>query len=70
MEHVNYFLYSLSNIRNHIATAMVNVLASGAVDRGFEPRSGQTIWYMLLLRQGHSIKYKEKEQKVVGSESE
>ena len=27
---------------NHIGGVMVSVLASSAVDRGFEPRSGQT----------------------------
>jgi hypothetical protein len=27
---------------NHISGVMVTVLASSAVDRGFEPRSGQT----------------------------
>ena len=27
---------------HHIGGVMVSVLASGAVDRGFEPRSGQT----------------------------
>jgi hypothetical protein len=27
---------------NHIGSVMVSVLASSAVDRGFEPRSGQT----------------------------
>jgi hypothetical protein len=41
MEYVNYFLDSLTNIRNRIAAVMVSVLASSAVDRGFEPRSGQ-----------------------------
>jgi hypothetical protein len=47
MEYVNYFLDSLTNIRNRIAAVMVSVLASSAVDRGFEPRSGQTKDYKI-----------------------
>ena len=51
---------------------MVSVLTSSVVDRGFEPRSGQTkdyeIGIMLLLRLARNIK--EKEQRLVGSESE
>jgi hypothetical protein len=47
MEYVNYFLDSLTNIRNHIAAVMVSVLASSAVDRGFEPRSGQAKDYKI-----------------------
>ena len=38
---------------NRIGGVMVSVLASSAVTRGFEPRSGQTkrqVWYLLLLR--------------------
>jgi hypothetical protein len=51
---------------------MVSVLALSAVDRGFEPWLGQTKdykidWYLLLLRQARSIK--EKEQRLIGSES-
>ena len=30
------------NMRNHIGDVMVNELASSAVDRGFEPKPGQT----------------------------
>jgi len=44
----------LINSMNHIGVVMISVLASSAVDRGFEPRFGQTkdykIWYLLLLR--------------------
>ena len=40
---------------------MVSVLASSAVDRGFEPRSDQTKDYQID---------KEKEQRLVGSVSE
>ena len=51
---------------------MVSVLALSVVDRGFEPRLGQTkdytLWYVLLLREAGSIK--EKKQILVGSESE
>ena len=35
------FIFFLS-YKNHISGVMVSVLASSAVDRGFEPRSGQT----------------------------
>jgi hypothetical protein len=37
---------------NRIGGIMVSVLASSSVDRGFEPRLGQTKdydWYLLLL---------------------
>ena len=47
MEYVNYFLDSLTNIRNRIAAVMVSVLASSAVDRGFEPRSDQAKDYKI-----------------------
>ena len=44
----------MSNLENRIDVVLINVLASSAVDGGFEPRSGQTEnlehWYMLLLR--------------------
>ena len=39
--------------RNRIGGEMDNVLASSAVNRGFEPRLGQTKdkkWYLLFLR--------------------
>ena len=42
---------------------MVSMLASSAVDREFEFRSGQTkdyqIWSLLLLREVHSAREKE-----------
>ena len=44
---------------------------NSAVDRGFESRSDEARlknWYLLLLREAHSIN--EKEQRLVGSESE
>ena len=34
-------------MRNRISGVMVNVLASSVVDRGFEPRSGQTTDYKI-----------------------
>ena len=56
---------------NSISGVMDIVLASNAVDCGFEPRSGQTEYYKfkysLLLRVARSIK--EKEQRLVGPES-
>jgi hypothetical protein len=56
---------------NRIGGVMVSVLASSAVDRGFELWSGHTKvyanWYLLLLWLARSIK--EKEQRLVGSES-
>ena len=33
---------STSTLLDHIGGVMVSVLASSAIDRGFEPRSGQT----------------------------
>jgi hypothetical protein len=43
----HFLLFTLSrtihpkNVINRIGSVMVSVLASSAVDRGFEPRSGQ-----------------------------
>ena len=45
---------------------MVSVLASSAVDRGFEPQSGQTKVYKIGIC---CFSAKKKEQRVVGSES-
>ena len=39
----HYYVYHL----NRIGGEMVSVLASSAVDRGFEPRSGQTTDYAI-----------------------
>jgi hypothetical protein len=46
-----YILGRISNIQqaNHISGAMVSVLSSSMVDRGFEPRSGQTKDYELIF---------------------
>ena len=42
---------------------MVSMLASSAIDRGFESKSGQTkdyqIWSLLLLQKAHSSREKE-----------
>ena len=35
-------LYETSNFRNRVGVAMVSVGTSSAVDRGFEPQSGET----------------------------
>jgi hypothetical protein len=40
--------YTIS-IANRIDAVMVSVLASSAVDRGFEPRSGQTKDYKIVI---------------------
>ena len=51
---------------------MFSVLASSAVDRGFEPRSGQTKDFKIdicCLSAKHAA-FKEKEKRLVGSESE
>ena len=50
-----------SIVYNLIGGVMVSVLASSAVERGFEPRSGQTkdYLYLLLFRYARSIKEKE-----------
>jgi hypothetical protein len=42
------FVHSgVQHILNHISGVMASVLASSAVDRGFEPRSGQTKDYTI-----------------------
>ena len=51
---------------NRIGVLMVSVLASSAVDRGFEPRSGQTKdftigIYVLLLRKVATLRRKRKD---------
>ena len=52
---------------------MVSMLALIAVDRGFEPRSGQTKSYKIgicCFSANQAALTKEKEQRLVGSESE
>jgi hypothetical protein len=43
------FLQGCSNIFNRISGLKVSVLASSAIDRGFEPLSGQTKDYQIAL---------------------
>ena len=38
---------SISTLLDHIGGVMVSVLASSAIDRGFEPRTGQTKDYTI-----------------------
>ena len=62
-----------SPISNHIGGVMVSVLASSAVDRGFDPRSGQIKDYNIgccWFSVKHVALIKEKEQLLAGSESE
>ena len=64
-KHTYLYYYPLYHILEDFS------MFTSAVDRGFEPRSGQTKdydWYLLLFRQAHSIE--EKKQRLVGSESE
>jgi hypothetical protein len=44
-----YQLTVIFSFVNRISGVMVRVLASSAVDRGFEPRSGQTKDYKLVF---------------------
>ena len=66
-------IYSRGNInqKHRIGDVMVSVLASSAVDRGFEPRSGQTKDYAIGMC-CFSAKYTalRRKSKLVGSESE
>ena len=72
-----FILYSLAkwifkigddaiSVVKHIGGVMVNVLALSAVDRGFKPRSGLTKDQRLY----NCFCAKEKEQRLVGPESE
>ena len=59
-----------SAIGMYITGSVVSVLASSAVDRGFEPRSGQTKDYAIGIHcfpKVHSLKLKE--QSLAGPES-
>ena len=55
-----------------ISDVMVRVFASSAVDRGFEPRSGQTKDYNIdsFCFSAKHTALRKKEQRLVGSESE
>ena len=54
---------------NRISDIMVTMLVSSAVDRGFDPRSGQTKDYKIGIC-WFSAKHTGKEQRLVASESE
>jgi hypothetical protein len=67
-----YIRHDHPSIWNHISGVMDSVFASSAVDRGFEPRSGETkdnkIGICCFSTKASSIKGKG--QRLVGSESE
>ena len=45
---MNYLLFNIdAEVKNHSGGAMVSMLTSSAVDRGFEPRSNQTEDYKI-----------------------
>ena len=50
-----YFFEAIMTWFNHIDGVMVSVIASGMLCRGLVPRSGQTNWYMLPLRQSRNM---------------
>ena len=57
---------------NRIGGVMVRVLASSVIERGFEPRSGQTKDYKIgtcCYSAKHTVSIKEKGQRLAGSES-
>ena len=60
-----------TNILNRIGGVMVSMLASSAVDRGFEPQSGQTKDYEIGIC-CFSAKHAtlRRKQRLIGSESE
>ena len=55
---------------NRISGVMISLYAWGAVDCGFKPRSGQTKDYIIGMCCFSSKHIKEKEQRLVGVESE
>ena len=62
-----YYLYLAYNC---IGSVMDSVFASSAVDRGFEPQSSQTKDYeIVIVASPLSTQHKEREQRLVGSES-
>ena len=46
---VFHFIIQQLDISNRIGGVIVSVLSSSAVDRGFEPRSGQTKYYKMYI---------------------
>ena len=65
----HYKIVQVFEITNRIGGVMVSVLALSAVDQGFEPQLGQTKTINLVFVVS-SLSIKEKEQRLVGSESE
>jgi hypothetical protein len=61
--------WSTSGMRVTSSYLMVNVLASRAVARGFQPRSDQIKYKMYYKIGFYCFSAKEKEQRLVGSES-
>jgi hypothetical protein len=61
----------ISKGTNHIGGVMVSVLASSVVDRGFEPRSGHIKDFDIGICcfSDKQVAIKEKDQRLVGSES-
>ena len=55
--------------RNPTGGVIVRMLASSALDRGFEPRSGKTKDYNIGIWCLSAKHAKEKEKRLVGSES-
>ena len=45
----NYYMYTQNNKCHCIGGVIVSVLASNAVDRGFDPRSGQSKDYKIKI---------------------
>ena len=65
----HYQIVQVFETTNRIGGVIVSVLALSAVDHGFEPRLGQTKTINLVFVVS-SLSIKEKEQRMVGSESE
>ena len=66
---IKFFYKNKIKIGNRIGSVMVSVLASRVIDCGYELRSCQTKEYKIVIC-CFSAKNKEKEQRLVGSESE
>ena len=70
---VTKYIHVVTSIKriHCIGGIMVSVFASSAVDRGFDPRLGQSKDYkMVCVASPVSTQHYEKEQRLVGSESE
>ena len=60
------FLFFFLILNNHIDGVMVSVLASSAIGRGCEPRSGQTIDLVFIAS---PLSIKDKKRRLFGLES-